>query len=374
MTTSPPMRIGSLCTGYGGLDVAAAAVLGGHLAWVADNNPAAVTLLTHHHPAVPNLGDITAADWGDVEPVDVVTAGYPCQPFSMAGKRGGADDARHLWPHVAQAVRRLRPRLVVLENVAGHRSLGFGRVLGDLASFGYVGSWRSLQASDVGAPHRRERVFILARHTDTHGPRSQGAQPTPPSGVSGRLDGAATNADDLGGHRTGTRPAQAGRPVVARDTAADAPRDGRHQGRTEPAGIVGGPDAALRGGPAPADAQGERHGDAGTAGIGGLETAAVTGASVDWGSYGPAVARWERVTGRVAPAPTEPAPKGGHRLSPRFVEWLMGLDAGHVTDVPGLTRNQQLCLLGNGVVPQQGAAALRLLLAVAADRQGAGHR
>jgi DNA (cytosine-5)-methyltransferase 1 len=83
---------------------------------------------------------------------------------------------------------------------------------------------------------------------------------------------------------------------------------------------------------------------------------------VDWGAYGPAVARWERLT-RPAPSPTERGRNGQPRLSPAFVEWLMGLPTGWVTDVPGLTRNEQLKALGNGVVPQQAAHALRLLLA-----------
>ncbi|MDO5535855.1 MAG: hypothetical protein Q4F65_14555 [Propionibacteriaceae bacterium] len=82
-----------------------------------------------------------------------------------------------------------------------------------------------------------------------------------------------------------------------------------------------------------------------------------------WGDYGPAIARWEAVAGRRAPDPTEPGPKGNPRLSPRFVEWLMGLDAGHVSGVPDLTRNAQLKALGNGVVPQQAAAATRAFLA-----------
>ena len=75
-----------------------------------------------------------------------------------------------------------------------------------------------------------------------------------------------------------------------------------------------------------------------------------------------AIRRWERVLGRPAPSPTELSAKGAQRLSPRFVEFMMGLPAGWVTDVPGLSRNEQLKALGNGVVPQQAAAALRLLL------------
>jgi DNA (cytosine-5)-methyltransferase 1 len=82
---------------------------------------------------------------------------------------------------------------------------------------------------------------------------------------------------------------------------------------------------------------------------------------VAWGAYGPAIARWEAVTGRLAPRPTEPG-RTGERLSPRFVEWMQGLPAGWVTDVLGMSRNAQLKALGNGVVPQQAELALRLLL------------
>lgn len=78
-----------------------------------------------------------------------------------------------------------------------------------------------------------------------------------------------------------------------------------------------------------------------------------------WGDYGPAVARWELILGRLAPAPTQTGKRGGRQLSPLFVEFLMGLPAGWVTAVPGLSRNEQLKLLGNGVVPQQCAAAIR---------------
>lgn len=81
----------------------------------------------------------------------------------------------------------------------------------------------------------------------------------------------------------------------------------------------------------------------------------------DWGIYAAAIARWEALT-RPAPAPTQPSRKGTPQLSPRFSEWMLGLPDGWVTDVPGLTRNDMLRILGNGVVPQQAAAALRVLL------------
>ena len=84
--------------------------------------------------------------------------------------------------------------------------------------------------------------------------------------------------------------------------------------------------------------------------------------SSSWGDYAPAITRWEAVLGRPAPAPTEPNAKGGHRLSPRFVEFLMGVPEGWVCDVPGITRNQALKALGNGIVPQQCAAAFRAYL------------
>lgn len=82
----------------------------------------------------------------------------------------------------------------------------------------------------------------------------------------------------------------------------------------------------------------------------------------DWAEYEPAIRRQEALTGQPAPLPTETGPRGGRRLTARFAEWLMGLPAGWVTDIPGLTRSQQLHAIGNGVVPQQAFAAYRRLL------------
>ncbi len=157
------IMIGSLCTGTGALDRAVQEVLGGKLVWVSDLDPAASALLAHHYPNIPNYGDLIATDWSGVEPVDVLTAGWPCQPWSQAGKRKGAQDERAIWPYVADAIRAVRPRLVLLENVSAIVGAGeLSRACGDLAEAGYVGSWRCVRASDVGAPHRRERVFIVA--------------------------------------------------------------------------------------------------------------------------------------------------------------------------------------------------------------------
>ncbi len=94
--------------------------------------------------------------------VDIVTAGYPCQPFSVAGKRRGADDPRHLWPHVARIIGEVEPPFVFLENVAHHLRLGFPEVASGLVGMGYRLAAGLFTAAEVGAPHKRERLFILA--------------------------------------------------------------------------------------------------------------------------------------------------------------------------------------------------------------------
>lgn len=169
------LRIGSLCSGGGGLDLAVEQVFSARTVWHAETDTAASKVLEARWPDIPNHGDITEIDWGAVEPIDLATAGYPCQPFSAAGRRKGTDDERHLWPHVWEAIRRLRPRYTILENVAGHRSLGFDRVLGDLAESGLHVRWVSVRASDVGSCHQRERLWILVADPASDGrPRLNG--------------------------------------------------------------------------------------------------------------------------------------------------------------------------------------------------------
>lgn len=107
---------------------------------------------------------------------DIILAGYPCQPFSAAGKRGGADDPRHLWPDVARIIRECRPEWVFLENVAGHVTLGLETVLRELWGLGYTPAAGLFSAAEVGAPHQRMRIFILA-HTDEPASRYDPLQP-----------------------------------------------------------------------------------------------------------------------------------------------------------------------------------------------------
>jgi DNA (cytosine-5)-methyltransferase 1 len=94
--------------------------------------------------------------------VDIITGGYPCQPFSAAGKRLGTEDPRHLWPYILDHIRSIRPVRCMFENVEGHISLGLREVIGDLEGAGYRTAWGIFSAAEVGAPHQRKRVYILA--------------------------------------------------------------------------------------------------------------------------------------------------------------------------------------------------------------------
>jgi DNA (cytosine-5)-methyltransferase 1 len=162
------MKLGSLCTGIGGAERALELMgLTAELVWYSEIDKAASELLSRLHPDVPNLGDLKQIDWHSATPIDVLVAGYPCQPFSTAGLRKGVEDERHLFPHIAKAIGVLRPRLAFFENVAAHLRLGFDNVLCDLAALGYDAQWGTLRASDIGAPHQRNRLFILA--TDASG-------------------------------------------------------------------------------------------------------------------------------------------------------------------------------------------------------------
>jgi DNA (cytosine-5)-methyltransferase 1 len=163
MSRPAPLRIGSLCSGYGGLDLAVTAVLDAGLAWCAETDPHASAVLAARWPGVPNLGDITAVDWAAVPPVDLITAGWPCQDISLAGQGAGLEGTRSgLWHHITRCLAQLRPPAVYLENVAALRTRGLARVVADLARLGYDAQWATVRACDTGAPHARARLFILA--------------------------------------------------------------------------------------------------------------------------------------------------------------------------------------------------------------------
>jgi DNA (cytosine-5)-methyltransferase 1 len=181
------MKIGSLFSGYGGLDLAVSKLTGAEVAWHCEWEAAPSQILEAHFPGVPNYRDVSTVDWDSVEPVDILTGGFPCQDLSLAGKRAGMQEGTRsgLWSEFYKAITILKPKMVIIENVRGLLSAkadsgmeygteimdqaergtvlrALGAVLGDLADIGYDAKWTGVRASDAGAPHQRFRVFIVA--------------------------------------------------------------------------------------------------------------------------------------------------------------------------------------------------------------------
>jgi len=281
------MKIGSLCTGYGGLDMAVETYFDAEMVWCAENDKYASKVIDARFNK-PNLGDIKQIDWASIEPIDILTAGYPCQPFSSAGQRKGVNDERHIWPYILKGISILRPKYIILENVRGHLSLGFKEVLSDLAQNGYDAKWRIVRASDVGAPHQRARLFIIAYSS------SEGFQRTW-NKANDFTDGIASNSN------------------------CDACEKSRRANRE-----VSTKSARFQ--------RGQNIGQARS-------------------QY--------RCSCEMARQEIPPTLVEG-KLNAQFVEYMMGLPSGWVSDLD-LSRSQQLKILGNGVVPQQAYHALELL-------------
>lgn len=157
---------GSLFAGIGGIDLGLERA-GWTGRWQVEYDPYCTRVLAKHWPDVQRYGDITTVDWSGVERVDLLAGGFPCQPVSAAGRRLAQDDARWLWPEFLRAIRALRPSYVLVENVPGLLSAGFGEVLGDLAESGYDADWDCIPAAVVGAPHLRDRIFVVA-YAESH--------------------------------------------------------------------------------------------------------------------------------------------------------------------------------------------------------------
>ena len=288
------MKIGSLCTGYGGLDLAVEAFFEAETIWCAEFDKHASKLIEQRF-GIPNYGDIKQIDWASLEPIDILTAGYPCQPFSHAGYRKGESDERHIWPFILQGISIIRPKIIILENVRGHLSLGFKEVLADLAQNGYDAKWCVVRASDVGAPHQRARLFIVAY------PANSGCT----QGLSCRFESTITKSQSNG---------------CSSDSNCDACKESRRA------------------------------------------TLCVPGESErlpDWQNKGKA--RHEHRFSREMDRQDIPNTLDQGRLNVKFVEYMMGLPNGWVTDLD-FTRAQQLKMLGNGVVPQQAYYALKQLM------------
>lgn len=284
-------KIGSLCTGYGGLDMAVEAYFDAETIWVSEIDKHASEVIRQRF-AVTNHGDLKKINWAEIEPIDILTAGYPCQPFSHSGNRKGITDERHIWPFIKEAISQLRPKIVIMENVRGHLSLGFDHVLGDLAEIGYDAKWQIVRASDVGAPHQRARLFVIAYPSRI---RFKNQLCCSQSGQS--FDGIATNSHS---------------------SPCQELRRANRGLSTESYGLQGRKDERQT-----------RH----------------------------------KYRSRVEMARQElPNTLDSiNRLNPQFVEYMMGLPKGWVTDTQ-LSRTQQLKMLGNGVVPQQAYYAIELLM------------
>ncbi len=170
------MTVGSLFAGIGGFDLGLERA-GMCVRWQCEINEWCRRVLAKHWPHVKRYGDITTIDWSTVEPVDVLCGGFPCQDISLAGRGAGLTGERSgLWFEYVRAIDALRPSYVLIENVAALRSRGLDQVLGSLAALGYDAEWHCIPACAVGAPHRRDRVWIVAH-----------AESEPFNGISSRL-------------------------------------------------------------------------------------------------------------------------------------------------------------------------------------------
>ena len=171
-TTKAVAHIG-LCSGYGGIDLGVKRVCAGvrTVAYSEIEAYACAILVARMEAgqldAAPIWTDVKTFPWGEFRgKVGLLTGGYPCQPFSAAGRRRGKEDPRHLWPWIAEGIRIMRPARVFFENVEGHISLGLREVIADLEGLGYRATWGIFSAAEVGAGHGRKRVFIMADSCD----------------------------------------------------------------------------------------------------------------------------------------------------------------------------------------------------------------
>lgn len=388
------LTYGSLFSGAGMLDEGVQSVLGGELSWYAEFDSAASKVMAHHYPGIPNLGDVTKVDWAAVEPVDVLTGGSPCQDLSHAGKRAGMTTGTrsNLWVQMREAIAVLRPRLVVWENVRGALSASadsdlepcpgcvgdpddgpvlraLGRVLGDLADIGYDARWYGLRAADVGAPHGRFRIFLFA---------------TPADAERGGWDGRAP--DSLGSALGGTATAWGGEGAGAGLTLLPTPVADNSRGLPSPGtDFQSLPNAVCALLPTPAvndmgagktveawdewtarmkSSHGSGNGHGASLHIESLR-------SDKWGQYAPAIARWEAVLGRPAPAPTEVSTKSRERC-PVHGDPQEGRPGEELRDMrEGLDAQEvrQWATGGQGRIPKTPE-----LLSGVREHQGAGHK
>lgn len=233
MTRTPRKpRVLSLFSGIGGIDLAWE-MAGGVIAGQVEIDPFCQQVLAKHWPDVKRVDDVRRV-WGDTfdggpnNPIDLVAGGFPCQPFSVAGARRGRDDDRFLWPEMLRVIQVYQPAWVLGENVAGFIGLALDDTLADLERAGYEARAFVLPAAAVGAPHKRERVFIVGHRMDNpHGADWQAGH-IPASQRVARQDCLATPTDDVAHAHDNRQP----RPqLLGGNAASGASAERRHAGQ-----------------------------------------------------------------------------------------------------------------------------------------------
>ena len=366
-----PPTIGSLFSGIGGLELGVEHATGGHVVWQVEKNEFCRSVLARHYPNAVRYDDVCTVG-ENLTSVDIICGGFPCQDLSLAGKRAGFGGARSsLWREYRRIVALVRPRFVFVENVpaltTSRGGWDFAEVLGDLAALGYDATWDRFRASDVGAPHKRERLFLLAyadsvdlREQSVSGRRSRGeaVAGNPREGVA-HADGERSEGADAGGERARQRAVVGGRegvgvgladPDCARLALGQGGRGDAREGQRATALRSGGVGVS-----AVADTDGivEREPQ--------HETVPVArGESARSGTRGRG--------GRIA----EPRVRRGDDGLSRGLDghrWPAGRGEAQREDEPPRTkarvphRKERLMALGNAVVPQVAALAWRVLYA-----------
>ena len=366
----PPIRVLSLCSGIGGLDLGVDLALGGRSRTVALVEREAFCV--EHLATQMQAGRLDDAPiWSDVRSfdgrawrgsVDLITGGYPCQPFSGAGKRLGFDDPRHIWPDVLRILRESEAPMGFFENVRGHVTKGLREVLGDIASIGFDAEWCILKASDVGASHQRARLFIFAwrrgydvgealadayldgldrcEEPDGDPRRQQGwtGEGQHRSDLDGRgvdLSGLRREDETLAdARRFGGERRRVADDLAGEGRAAESEAPERQRGGYAPDGCVGDVAYALRG-------HGTEVPTQLTEGLAGRQSQPLSGSQA-WRVFPPGPDDTEGWAEYIDAGGPQPAVRRG---------------ADGVPD-----RVDRLRALGNAVVPQQAAEAFRLLI------------
>ena len=383
MDTSKAVTHLGLCAGYGGIELGLKrAVSGLRTVALCEIEAFAIANLVSKMEAglmdpAPIWPDLKTFPWAAFrDRVDILTGGYPCQPFSAAGQRKGKQDPRHLWPWIADGIRLLRPRCCFFENVEGHISLGLSDVIEDLAGMGYRTTWGIFSASECGAPHQRKRVFILAHKLGTGLQGTEWLRETgterPPIGHTSECNGSVAVASGLGGAPGLSGPftrheGQSGESDDGGHQAVWPSRPGEQQYGWEPPRVVGNSEGRQDNGREPgdmgtapsqggcsdhaADGTGEELGDTEDERCGRMDdepsevSSGETRGHADWANNPEQQEQWQ----------TQPSLGGDSDGS------ASGLDYAELC-VSCDNRTDELRLLGNGVVPATAERAFRVLI------------